>query len=156
MARPIPELVRKFQVSRRLLADATNDLSATGIDIPDIIFRIEAGEVWSFEAYLKVGCGGAGGGVNFAMGIPTNASHLTQVFGNTADSVTFKQAILSGTGFTSVPLNSNAGSSGMVRLAGVVIGGDTAGMVRIRFRPQTNGETATIFGNSYIIARRIS
>jgi hypothetical protein len=141
-------------------ADATTT-STTAADITgnNLSFSIGANEVWSFEAHLKVGSSSSAG-TKHAIAFPAGATVVCDFYGTTTNNGVFAQerASVSGT-LTTTAWNTTSfftttAVGAFVQARGLVIAGTTPGVVKLQHAKVTSG-TATVYANSYIVARRV-
>lgn len=131
----------------------TTSNSAT--DVTNMSFTIGANDVWSFEFNMQNGCSGTGG-VKYALTVPGSATFRAIADGMSTGATGRTSSIMSVSGTLSIAFNAVANQVGFTRVYGTVAGGGTGGTVQLRVASTTNGQTTTVYGNSYFIARRIS
>jgi len=142
-------LTSKIKIARKAASQFSN--STILIDVDDLLIFVAANEVWAFEVGLiysanagrdmKVGFTSPSGSTVYATFVGENASDVIEV--------------------QSVPVAStiklSGGSTRLVTIKGVIANGASPGNLQLRFAMNTSGTyTATIYANSYIIARRLS
>jgi hypothetical protein len=158
MAKPRPiDPQGIFEYRKRVKLDITNATNVNA-DIPDLAIPIRKGEVWAFEAYLLMGCDNTGG-INFALSVPANVTHKTNYRGTGSASTNVASGNITGSSSTG-NMNTVNFASGSVILNGIIDGSDPAnvadGIAQLRFKSGTNGQTSSVFANSYLLARRIA
>ena len=142
-------LTSKIKIARKAASQFNNNTIL--IDADDLLIFVAANEVWAFEVGLiysanagrdmKVGFTSPSGSTVYATFVGENASDVIEV--------------------QSVPVAStiklSGGSTRLVTIKGVIANGASPGNLQLRFAMNTSGTyTATIYANSYIIARRLS
>ena len=142
-------LTSKIKIARKAASQTDND--AILINADDLLIFVAANEVWAFEVGLiysahadrdmKVDFTSPSGSTVYATFVGENASDVIEV--------------------QSVPVAStiklSGGSTRLVTIKGVIANGASPGNLQLRFAMNTSGTyTATIYANSYIIARRLS
>jgi len=142
-------LTSKIKIARKAASQTNND--AILINADDLLIFVAANEVWAFEVGLiynahadrdmKVDFTSPSGSTVYATFVGENASDVIEV--------------------QSVPVAStiklSGGSTRLVTIKGVIANGASPGNLQLRFAMNTSGTySATIYANSYIIARRLS
>lgn len=130
----------------------TTSNSATNVN--NMSFSIGANDVWSFEFRMQNGCSSTGG-VKWALTVPTGATFRATAQGMAASATARTSSVMSVSGTLSIAFNAVANQNGFTDITGTVAGGGTAGTVQLQVASTTNGQTTTVYGNSYMVARRI-
>jgi hypothetical protein len=131
-------------------ANVTNNTNALS-NVTGMSFSIGANETWSFEFNLQNGCSGAGG-VRYAISFPGTLRATVVGMSNAVTAVTSSVITVTNTAATAV--NTVNLGTGWTRITGSVTNGATAGTIQLRFQSGTNGQTSTVYTNSYFTARK--
>ena len=143
-------LTSKIKIARKAASQTNND--AILINADDLLIFVAANEVWAFEVGLiynahadrdmKVDFTSPSGSTVYATFVGENASDVIEV-----QSVPVASTIIL----------SGVSSTRLVTIKGVIANGASPGNLQLRFAMNTSGTySATIYANSYIIARRLS
>jgi hypothetical protein len=139
----------------RLTADVGTAL-LTVQNITGLSFSIAAGEVWSFECYIRNNKSALTAGIKYAVSVPAASSLDLWLSGTTSATTAMQNERISATATLSAnAYNTVANAEGFVNISGVVVAGATPGTVQIQHASVTSG-TATARANSYITARKIA
>jgi hypothetical protein len=137
-------------VASNVTTNTTGSANITGLSFP-----VEANSTFLLDCYYHVACSGVGG-LRFTQTTPAGATmDITYdgIAGTVTTSVKVKSTA-SGTQ-TGTAINSVAGNSGVI-VRGYVRTGATAGTLQMQFASNTNGQTSTIFANSWARITRIA
>ena len=135
-------------------ANQTRTLNTAG-NVTDMSFNIGASETWSFEFNLQNGCSG-GGGNRWAITFPGGGTMRSVAIGNAGNTTSIASSIITASGGLTSSFCTFNSTAGWTRITGVVVNGGTAGTVQLQFASGTNGQTTTIYANSYLTARRVN
>jgi hypothetical protein len=136
------------------VTNSTNSLA----DVTGLVFSYGANEVWNFEFLLGVSCNNTGGidvGINMSSFSSLVASAVG--VGSSSTARTFVSFTANNTATTTAFHTFNHTSSPYhLRIYGTATAGGSAGTCQLRFRSHTNGQTSTIWANSFMRARRVA
>jgi hypothetical protein len=138
-------------VANTMAADATNATDVFANVGSTMAFAVAAGENWSFEFMMQIGCTGGGGvefGVTFAGG-----TFRAVALGNDRSANSIVSSVLTASGEVSAACNKGNTPAGWATITGSIRGA-TAGTVALQFRSGKSGQTSTVFANSYLTARK--
>lgn len=142
-------LAARYQKNDQLLA-------GTGVQsVTDLVFYVDSGEVWTFEAFLFVNnTAGDVGGVKVAVSIPSGAAIKAQALGQLANTPTLTSALITASATLTIAFCITAAAPGWVRLNGTIVNGTTAGPVQIQAAEGTAADDITIQSSSYLTAQQ--
>ena len=124
--------------------------------VTGMVFNIGAGETWSFEFNLQIGCNSTGG-VKWAIVNPAGAIMNAVATGNLTTDASITSSILTSSGTLSAnTFCTQNTSAGWTRITGVVVNGSSAGSVQLEFASPDNVSQCTVYANSYLTARRVN
>lgn len=142
-------------VYARVGASNQTTTSNTAANVNNMAFDIGANEVWSFEFFMQNGCSSTGG-VKWAITTPAGASFIAVADGMSTSATGRTSSIMTVSGTLSIAFNAVALQTGFTRITGTVGNGGTAGTIHLEVASGSSGQTTTVYGNSYMVARRIS
>jgi len=133
--------------------------SATPQNDDELVFAIEANEIWEFEAYLIANCSNDTRDIRIGFEVPAGATlrwsgsgpEISINAGNVSRAATnFTVATGAGTLSYGVTL-----TSAFIRITGVVVNGAIPGNVQVRWAQNSSGvQPLTVEANSYLRASR--
>ena len=130
--------------------------STTFANVTGMSFSTPRGYIWSFEMFVFGGCDNTGGG-QLSITVPAGATLTVNFFGNDNAANTFNQGIITTSGAAGPVLWTANASGRMAIVQGTVsVGSTIPGDVQLQFKSVVAGQTTTVFGGSYVTARRIA
>lgn len=141
----------------RVASDVTTTDGTNLVDVTGLSFAVAASEKWTFEVWIKQGNSSTGGN-KFAVNFPAAATVLASFKGNGGglNSSLFTEWVTAADTVISNTWHTIASANGFAMIEGYISNGANAGTVQIRARPNTNGQTLTVYAGSYLVARRIA
>lgn len=115
----------------------------TELDIP-----IAANEVLAFEFHISHGFNGVLTGAQFALFVPTGANLKATMLANTSSNTGFQTSEINTSGTATATIHNYNSVDGLCIIRGVVINGNTAGVISLK-HANSGGGTSTINIGSY-------
>lgn len=138
----------------RVGASNLTTTSTSASDVTNLGFSIGAGEVWAYEFFMHNGCSNTGG-IKYAITTTNGATFEAVADGMSTSATARTSSIMNASGTLSIAFNAVNNQNGFTRITGTAVGGGSAGAVQLRYASTTAGQTSTVYGSSYMIARRI-
>lgn len=144
----------EYDLNKSVASNVTTNVVAAA-NITGLSFSVEANSTFLLDCYYHVGCSGVGG-LKFTQTTPAGATmDITyDGVGNTVTTSVKVRSTTSGT-LTATAINSVVTTSGVI-VRGYVRTGATAGTLQMQFASNTNGQTSTIYSNSWARITRIA
>lgn len=137
-----------FAMTANQTIATTTQTAITGLG-----FNIGANETWSFEYFIQNDCSGVNG-IRYSILFPVGAN-LRAVANGMSNAITaITSSVITVSGTVTVAFNTVASTKGWTQISGSIINGATPGTVQLRFASRTNGQTSTVYANSYMSARK--
>lgn len=143
----------EYDLNKSVASNVTTNVTGAA-NITGLSFAVEANSTFLVDCYYYVSCSGTGG-IRFTQTTPAGATmDITYdgIAGTAISSVKIRSAA-SGS-LTATAINSAAIVSAVI-VRGFVRTGATAGTLQMQFASNTNGQTSTIFANSWAKITRI-
>ena len=144
----------EYDLNKSVASNVTTNVTGAA-NITGLSFSVEANSTFLVDCYYNVSCTGTGG-IRFTQTTPAGATMDITYDGiaGTANSSVKIRSAASGT-LTATAINSGAITSSVI-VRGFVRTGATAGTLQMQFASNTNGQTSTIFANSWAKITRIA
>jgi hypothetical protein len=150
------------QTFSRVTSDVTTTDNSTGTDVTGLSFSVAASETWEFEITANISCTDTGG-IDFQFSLPTSPTGFKgYFFGSNASRTSYANDVVTDNSWSNhySTFNSAATSGAFcqMRIKGIIRNGANSGTVQLRTRVVNGGgaQTATVYADSYITARRVA
>jgi len=118
------------------------------------VLPMEANETWIFAFRLQNGCNGSGG-LKYAIDYPSGATLRCRFLGTGSGNAALVTQIVASTAEVVINLNTVNSQGGVTDIDGTIENGSSPGVLRLRIRAITGGETVTIHSASSVRAHKI-
>lgn len=125
--------------------------SGTAVNVTDAVFSIGANENWTAEFHIRMTLAGVGADPKFALDVPTGATVIGQVWGNSAGSIVYREITADAT----LTTGTIGGTPGSVVIYVSVQNGANAGSVQLQFASGDGATSTSVKAGSYWNAREV-
>lgn len=151
------DALRSGTIVRVLGVDLGTSSNTVMSTIDAFTFTVPAGEQWTVDYTLGIGCLPAANGVRLGMATPVSCSTLQVYSGAGVDNTTTVSGVikLSDVRQCGTLFYTGGGSTGQAKISASVRNSTAMGTVRVQFVSPTSGQSVSVYAGSMMVARRV-